>query len=60
MKTFYNSVIVLGWIGTWGLIALVSTSPLPWWKWILFGLALIATEFGCFASRDKKHEEGKE
>lgn len=57
MRTFYNIFIGLGWVGSLAMGWLIDTSPLPWWRWIISGIACLLIQFGCYAQRDKKHDQ---
>lgn len=59
MNRFYNAMIALGVAATVGTGLIVGTSPLPAWKWPLWLVLLLFTEWGCFAWRDKKNDESK-
>lgn len=59
MSTLYNLVIAIGFLGLVTLAVLVAHCDLPGWKWIIFIVAIIANDLGCYAQRDKQTEQNK-
>lgn len=57
MTTFYRLMELLGFLGTCWVGGLLIYLDAPLWTWAVTVPAWILVEFGCFASRDRKHDE---
>lgn len=56
VSRFYRVCEVLGMLGTAWIGGLLVYLGAPLWTWLVTVPAFVLVEFGCFASRDRKHE----
>lgn len=59
VSRFYRVCEVLGLLGTAWIGGLLVYLGAPLWTWLVTVPAFVLVEFGCFASRDRKHEQAQ-